>query len=135
MKTLPLAIAAAVALSAALAVGGCRSGTNTIEVRRGDNGAKTIEVDGKLAKLAKFRDVSQFRQNGMLTPQVEVENLTGRDQNIATQWVWFEGNFQVAQDVRKTQNLEPRQTIMIQGVAPNGNVDGYRLNVSRASGD
>ena len=132
---LPKLAIASLSLSAVLLVGGCRSGTNSIEVRDGITQGENIVLDGKLRKLAEVQGVNRFRQNGMLVAQVEVANLTGRDQNVATQWVWFEGNYQLPEDVRKTQNLEPRQTTVISGVAPNPNVDGFRLNINRAAGD
>lgn len=137
MKTFRFTAVAAFAV-VALSLAGCfRQGTNSITYKRGQEGPVNVELDGKLAKLAKIVDVNEFDRGGVLNVQVDLENTTGRDQNVLVQWTWYEGEYKLPEGtgIQRSVNLEARQVETIGGVAPNGNVDGWQLNVYRAEGD
>lgn len=126
----------AAALVATLAVAGCgRSGTNTTTYKTGADGQATnVITDGGLDKVARIVGANAFRRGDTLQAQVEVENTTGRPQSFVSRWVWYEGDYEVkglAND--RVRTIKPREVMVINGTAPNPDVDGWQLRLTRTN--
>ncbi len=120
-------------LALSLALTGCgRKGVNTVTVR--DGAVNSVVLDGGLDDIASVTEVNQFNRGDTLYVQVAVTNDTGRDASFLTRWEWFEGDFRVpALENDRVRTIKARETMTLDGVAPNASVDGWTLKLSRAN--
>ncbi len=85
--------------------------------------------------LAKKITISEMRGRevgGLLEVNLTLTNLTGRDKSLAYRFSWFDADgFEVEAetDAWTPVNLHGAQSVSVRGVAPNGSVKSYRLNV------
>lgn len=125
--------AVAVLLVSAFALGGCGGqGTNTLE-RKGDMDRGNYDVtDRGLRGKVDVDEFKEFDVNGTMLVQTNVRNTTGQYQSVRYRWIWFSGERQVGETSSKILNLAPKSPELIEGTAPNGSVDGFRLELNRA---
>lgn len=85
--------------------------------------------------LANKITISEMRSRevgGLLEVNLKLSNLTSRDKSVAYRFSWFDADeFEVepGTDPWTPVNLHGAQSISVHGVAPNGSVTSYRLNV------
>ena len=124
-------------LLVSVAAGGCRSsrgGTNTVTYKpAASDRPQSFITDNDLAGVARVVDANAFRRGDTLQAQVRVENATGRQQRFVSQWVWYEGEFESKTlENDRVRTIGPRETLTLNGTAPNPDVDGFQLKLSPA---
>lgn len=85
-----------------------------------------------LAKKMTISDMRTRKTGGLLEVKLTLSNLTPRDKAVSYRFSWFDDDeFEVEAGVDgwTPVSLHGAQSISIQGVAPNGSVKSYRLNV------
>ena len=85
-----------------------------------------------LAKKITISDMRSREVGGLLEVNLKLTNLTSSDKAVAYRFSWFDGDeFEVepATDAWTPVNLHGAQNMTVRGVAPNGSVKSYRLNV------
>ncbi len=85
-----------------------------------------------LAKKITISDMRSREVGGLLEVNLKLTNLTSSDKSVAYRFSWFDADdFEVeaGSDGWTPVNLHGAQSVTVQGVAPNGLVKSYRLNV------
>jgi len=85
-----------------------------------------------LANKITISDMRTRETAGLLEVSLTLSNLTSSDKSVAYRFSWFDADeFEVeaGTDAWTPVNLHGAQSISVQGVAPNGSVKSYRLNV------
>ena len=111
---------------------GCTPQTiNSVSVRA--DGNEWIVTDPKLGEITSLGRVTQVREGDLLRVQVEVNNRTDRRQGIHYQFIWMDAAGIVLQSPfdRHDEWLEGRQTLAINGVAPDARATQCRLELKR----
>jgi len=85
-----------------------------------------------LAKKITISDMRSREVGGLLEVSLTLRNLTSSDKAVAYRFSWFDADeFEVeaGSDGWTPVNLHGAQSTAVHGVAPNGTVKNYRLNV------
>ena len=126
-------LVAVCSLIAVLLLAGCGGkGVNTASSRGGSG--SSVVIDNKLDGIAHVVNANEFQRGDTLVVQAGLENSTGRDASFLTRWEWYEENYRVQSlDNDTVRQIKAGETIVIEGVAPTPQVDGWTLKVSRAN--
>ena len=94
---------------------------------------KRVITDGSLARKVQILGVNvSDGPGGFLKVQAEVLNTTRRYQRFAYKWEWFDKDGNVVEgpsSVAVTRQVEGKESLFIQGVAPNPTVRDFRLKL------
>jgi len=129
--------ALATATCMALLGAGCQT-VNTTETaqpafQRNMVAEKRVITDGSLARKVQVQGVNVSEgPGGFLKVQAEVLNTTRSYQRFAYKWEWFDKDGNVVEgpsSVAVTRQVEGKESLFIQGVAPNPTVRDFRLKL------
>ena len=94
---------------------------------------KRVITDGSLARKVQVQGVNvSDGPGGFLKVQAEVLNTTRSYQRFAYKWEWFDKDGNVVEgpsSVAVTRQVEGKESLFIQGVAPNPTVRDFRLKL------
>jgi len=94
---------------------------------------KRVITDGSLARKVQVQGVNVSEgPGGFLKVQAEVLNTTRSYQRFAYKWEWFDKDGNVVEgpsSVAVTRQVEGKESLFIQGVAPNPTVRDFRLKL------
>jgi uncharacterized protein YcfL len=94
---------------------------------------KRVITDGSLARKVQVQGVNvSDGPGGFLKVQAEVLNTTRSYQRFAYKWEWFDKDGNVVEgpsSVAVTRQVEGKESLFIQGVAPNPTVRYFRLKL------
>ncbi len=85
-----------------------------------------------LANKVTISDMRSREVGGLLEVNLKLANLTSSDKAVEYRFSWFDADeFEVeaGTDAWTPVNLHGAQSVTVRGVAPNGSVKSYRLNV------
>ncbi len=85
-----------------------------------------------LAKNITISDMRSREVGGLLEVNLKLTNLTSSDKAVAYRFSWFDGDefeVEIGTDAWTPVSLHGAQSMSVHGVAPNGSVKSYRLNV------
>lgn len=115
-----------------MALVGCKT-VNSVEVRA--NGSYNwIKTDSQLTDITEVRHASKEMQDGLLHVQIEVHNATPNSGTFIYRFVWINANGFTVETPLTTwerRRIMGRQTITLDGVAPNSSVTDCRVEMKR----
>lgn len=131
------ALKAAVLSVAALALAGCHRTVNTVEVgdAAGSPQYRWIQTDSGLGSVAHVTSASKTRVNDLLRVQVEITNDRERQQRLYYRFEYLDADGMVVDTPLSTWQpivIQGRETIKINGVAPNPRVTDCRLKLQES---
>ena len=132
----PVRVVATAALLALLGAG-CQT-VNTTETaqpafQRNMVSEKRVMTDSSLARKVQIQGVNVSEgPGGFLKVQVELQNTTRSYRRFAYKWEWFDKDGNLVDgpaSVAITRQFEGKESLFVQGVAPNATVRDFRLKL------
>ncbi|HVT88561.1 MAG TPA: YcfL family protein [Tepidisphaeraceae bacterium] len=123
----------AIALVGLALICGCAKTVNSVNISH-EGSYDWIKTDSSLSDIASVVRVNKVREQDLLHVQVEVMNTGSSPQVFQYRYIWIDGNgftLQSPTSAWQRKFIQGKQTVSIDGVAPDTRVADCRLEMKR----